>query len=341
MIPDLNDKVDISRRILVVDDEAEVLRLLERYLTNAGFDVLEARNGNEAMRIMMEEGPPLVITDWMMPGMSGLDLCRQIRTAEGIGPVYVIILTAMTEKDRLVEAFDAGTDDYLTKPVSRQELLSRLKAGMRVIELETRLMKWNREIHKVNAEFAILNNKLERLATIDELTNLANRRHAMAFFERSWEQASRHNQPLSCIMLDIDHFKTVNDTYGHAMGDVVLSHIAQILDDNARAGDLTARFGGEEFFIICPQTEMEGAMTVAERIRRSVEATRTQSGDLEIGVTISAGVARQGENIQTPDDLLKAADEALYQAKRTGRNRVCATHLPRQTAQQKSTPTTG
>jgi len=323
MIPDLNDKANINRKILVVDDDADVLRLLDRYLSNAGFEVLKAQDANQAIRILMEEGPPLVVTDWMMPGMSGLDLCRQIRTTEGIGLVYVIVLTAMTEKNRLVEAFDAGTDDYLTKPVSRQELLARLKAGIRVIELETQLLKSNREIHKVNAEFAILNKKLERLATIDELTNLANRRHAMAFLEQSWKQATRHNQPLSCVMLDIDHFKRVNDTHGHVMGDIVLSRVAQLLDDNARAGDIVARVGGEEFLVICPQTDIQGAAVVAERIRHAVESTQIESDDIEICVTLSSGVAQRTENTKTPDDLLKTADEALYQAKGSGRNRVC------------------
>jgi diguanylate cyclase (GGDEF)-like protein len=323
MMPELNDHVEICRKILVVDDDPAVRRLLVGYLTAAGYEVAEAAGGKEAMHILLNEGPPMVITDWMMPEMSGLDLCRQIRNTEGIGLVYVIILTALTEKDRLVEAFDAGTDDYLTKPVSRQELLARLKAAMRVIELETRLLKWNRQIHKVNAEFAILNRKLERLATVDELTNLANRRHAMAFLERLWQQARRNHHPLSCVMLDIDHFKLVNDTYGHSMGDVVLSRIAQILDHNARAGDIAARTGGEEFLIICPQTDVHGAAAVAERIRRSVEESGIRSGNVEINVTLSAGVVDASENLKTPDDLLRAADEALYQAKRTGRNKVC------------------
>jgi diguanylate cyclase (GGDEF)-like protein len=323
MIPELNDNVEISRKILIVDDDSDVRRLLVRYLTTDAYEVFEAASGEEAMHILMNEGPPIVITDWMMPHMNGLDLCRRIRTTEGIGLVYVIVLTALTEKDRLVEAFDAGTDDYLTKPVSKQELLARLKAGMRVVELETRLLKWNREIHKVNAEFAILNKKLERLATVDELTNLANRRHALAFLERCWEQARRHNHPLSCVTIDIDHFKRVNDTYGHALGDVVLSQVAQILDHNARAGDIAARMGGEEFLVICPQTDEQGAVAVAERIRSSVEETQISSGNVEINVTLSAGVARSTPNLQNPDDLIRAADDALYQAKRTGRNKVC------------------
>jgi len=317
------DEPPTHRRILVVDDDASVLRMLTKYLGDAGYSVRTATNGIEALAIIRTEGCPLVVTDWMMPEMDGLELCRAIRTSEGIGFVYVIILTGHTDEDSLAKAFDAGADDFLTKPCKKQELLSRLKAGVRTITLEAQLSSQQLAIHKTNAELATLNDKLQHMATTDALTGLPNRREAMHRLEDHWATADREGRPLACMMLDIDHFKRCNDTHGHGMGDAVLRDTAQVLKRYVRAGEGVFRIGGEEFVVLCPGATAEAALVGAQRLRAAVEASRTEQDGASLGVTISVGVAERGEATVKPDDLLKLADEALYEAKHTGRNRVC------------------
>lgn len=313
----------MTNKVLIVDDDPVMRRTLERYLSVAGYGVLLAENGAEALRIMRAKGPRIVITDWMMPEMDGLELCRVIRSSEMVGFVFIIILTVHSDTDRVVEAFDAGADDYLSKPFHRQELLARLKAGTRIIQLEAGLARQNREIHKVNAELAILNEKFEKMATTDELTGLANRRHALDRLNEFWAMAERHDQPFACVMMDIDHFKRCNDTYGHDVGDLVLRETARILSDSARVSDTVCRLGGEEFLVLCPHTNVEAVVEVAERLRKAVEAAVMKCEDAEFSITMSAGVAGRGEVVRNPNDLLKKSDAAMYLAKRSGRNRVC------------------
>lgn len=311
------------RKILIVDDDPIMIRLLEKHLSLTGYSLLKASDGAEAMRLIMAEGPALVITDWEMPRMNGIELCRAVRSTDGVGLTYLIILTSHSDKKRVVEAFEAGADDYVSKPFDRGELLARVKAGMRVIEAEADLARQNLEIHKINAELTILNAKLEKIATTDELTGLANRRHAMIRLTEYWETALRYQEPISCIMMDLDHFKRVNDTYGHDVGDVVLRELGRILSQHTRLGDLACRLGGEEFLILCPHTTTEGAKLLAERLRKTVEITPIAVGDKTLHVTISLGVADRNDFTNSKDDLLKSADYALYQAKHGGRNRVC------------------
>ena len=312
-----------QQRILVVDDDPSVLRMLTKYLGDAGYEVLTAANGVEALRLIHSKGCPLVITDWMMPEMDGLDLCRAIRASEGIGFAYVIMLTAQTDGDSLAKAFDAGADDFLTKPCKKQELLARLKAGVRALTSETKVATQQLAIHKTNAELETLNGKLRQMATTDELTGLFNRREAMARLTDYWATASREGQPLSCMILDIDHFKRCNDTYGHDVGDAVLRNTAHALEQYTRAGETVFRIGGEEFLVLCPGSMAETAAVGAERLRAAVEASRTETSRMSLGVTISVGVAERGDRTGKADDLLRLADEALYEAKRNGRNRVC------------------
>jgi two-component system cell cycle response regulator len=313
----------MNGKVLIVDDDPSVLRLLEKHLAAGGYEILSAANGAEALQIVLSQGPATVITDWMMPEMDGLQLCRAIRSSEGIGFVYVIMLTASADKARLVEAFEAGVDDFLSKPVDREELLARLTAATRILDLEENLAKQNRALCKANADMAVLNQKLKRMATTDTLTGLANRRQAMIRLRQHWAVAERYNQPLACIVADIDHFKQVNDTYGHDVGDIVLREAAKTLDSCARVSDTVCRLGGEEFLILCPSATSEMAATGAERLRQAVEVNRIRCNDLELTVTMSMGVAERDEPTNSPDDLLKHADDALYAAKRAGRNRVC------------------
>ena len=318
-------------RVLAVDDDPTALALLSKHLEDAGYGVVTAPNGAEALRILLEDGVPIVVTDWSMPVMDGLELCRTIRGHEGILFAFVILVTAReTTEDAIVEAFDAGADDYLTKPFKRRELLARLRAGKRIFALQQELHRRTTDVHRANAEMAIANlklgeanEKLNRLAITDELTGLINRREAMERLGELWSAVRRQGAPLACILMDIDRFKKCNDTYGHGVGDVALREVAGALRVSARRHEWVCRIGGEEFLVACPDSTQEQAAVGAERLRRAVEAHTIRTDGLELHVTISAGVANTTPSMLRPDDLLRAADDALYTAKRTGRNRVC------------------
>ena len=319
-----------SLRVLIVDDDPSALTLLSRYLTDAGHSVATAANGAEALRVLLAEGPPIVITDWAMPVMDGLELCRAIRTHEGIPFAYVIIVTAHeTAAEQIIQAFEAGADDYLSKPFNRKELLARMRAGQRIIQLQQALQGRNRELHRVNAEMAMahsrlgeVNAKLSRMVMTDELTGLINRREALARLGTFWSSAVRHGTPLSCILLDVDHFKHCNDAYGHAVGDVVLREIARVMRSTSRQDESVCRIGGEEFLVVCPHASAEEAAVGAERLRRAIQDAVIQTHDLDLRMTISLGVAEREAGMAGADDLLRAADHALYAAKRSGRNAV-------------------
>jgi len=312
----------MDKRVLVVDDDPAALRLLDRYLAAAGYQVLTASNGQEALHIVLAEGPSLIVTDWEMPEMNGLHLCRAIRDSDGIGIVYIVVLTAHSDKERLVEAFEAGADDFLAKPFHREELLARLNAANRIIQLEEDLRRKDLVLHRVNAELAVLNAKLERQATTDELTGLANRRQVMLHLEQHWATAIRHAEALACILFDIDHFKRCNDTHGHQFGDVVLRETARVVAKTVRTGETLSRFGGEEFLVICPRSTAQQARQAAERLRQAVESNQIEHSGVRSRVTVSLGVAERTDSTQNPDELLAAADEAMYSAKQAGRNRV-------------------
>lgn len=313
---------DDNTRILVVDDSPTSMALIENQLTASGYEVVTAGNGAEALRLVGEHGIQLVLTDWTMPEMNGVEFCRAVRSSPSLGFVYVIVMNGQADKERLVEAFDAGADDFLAKPFARQELLARLHAGRRIIDLEANLAARNLALHKGIAEMAILNRKLERMATTDELTALENRRQGLAKFRQRWEEAERYGHSLSCIMVDIDNFKKFNDLHGHAAGDVVLKQTAAAMVGAVRTADTCCRLGGEEFLVLCPNIDETGAALCAERIRSSVESQSVAYEDRELAVTVSLGVAQRDDGMACPDELLDVADRALYAAKSAGRNRV-------------------
>jgi diguanylate cyclase (GGDEF)-like protein len=317
--------------ILVVDDDSDQLNALSACLNAAGYRVLTARNGHEALHVLLTEGPPLVITDWKMPAMNGIDFCRSIRRHEGILFVYIILLTAQNDEEHMAEAFKAGADDFLPKPFQRRELLARVQAGERLTRLHADLEHQRRELHRVNAEMAVANQqladvnvKLIRLATSDELTGLVNRREAMSRMAEYWAASVRHGDSLACIAVDIDHFKSFNDRFGHATGDFVLKETASILRWAARREESVCRVGGEEFLVLCPKATAVKAAVGAERLRMAVESQRWCHEAGILRATISLGVAERTEEMTGPEDLLNAADAALYEAKKGGRNRVCS-----------------
>lgn len=318
-----------KKKILIVDDDPAQLRLMARMLANEDHEILEATNGIEAMRIVATQEPRIVITDWMMPEMDGIELCRALRQHEGVRFVYVIIVTSHSENERVTQAFEAGADDFLSKPIRRAELLARLRAGEHITRLESDLAKRTREMHRINAEMALAhqqlnraNEQLKKMAITDELTGLLNRREAMSRLKDLWAAYERYQQGFSCIMLDIDHFKKFNDAHGHAAGDSVLRDTAQLLRENTRGTDKVCRVGGEEFLVLCPNVGVDGAAVCAEHLRARVEQHSFEYEGTKMRVTISLGVAQATSAMTHPEEMLKSADTLLYASKQAGRNRV-------------------
>ncbi len=316
---------DSRPTVVVAEDDPAARRLLVRQLQKAGYNVVACEDGREALEQIQRASPCVAIADWMMPEMDGLELCRSLRSLQQLGVmgfVYFILLTAHSEKEQIVAGLEAGADDYLTKPYHVRELLARLNAGQRIVALQEELLRRQIELHRVNAEMAKLNARLEELANTDVLTRLANRRHLLEQLESLWATADRHQRPLSVIMFDVDRFKRVNDTWGHAAGDEVLRVVARLARRALRRGDRIGRIGGEEFCVVCPETNVEGAAVLAERIRSAVEQTPVQVTEQTIHVTVSLGVAERSDRHECEDQLLADADAALYRAKENGRNQV-------------------
>lgn len=306
--------------IMVVDDDPTNLDMLADRLADARYSIIKARGGAQALLLSCDHPPQIIISDWRMPSMDGLDFCRAVRERDDGNYTYFIMLTVESDKERLLEAFDAGIDDFLTKPFNSGELLARVRAGERVVRLYEEQARRNAAAARDNARLAMLNAKLHRMAVTDELTGLYNRRHAMLELQEHWSLARRHGQPLACVMFDIDHFKQVNDSYGHVKGDEILQKVASVLRDCTRDCDIVCRMGGEEFLVIFPQQQAARALVCAERCRGET-ATRVRLDDGR-PVTLSGGLAEMTPTMSGPDHLIHAADLCLYQAKADGRNRV-------------------
>jgi|HubBroStandDraft_6_1064221.scaffolds.fasta_scaffold37445_3 diguanylate cyclase (GGDEF)-like protein len=296
-------------KVLIADDSRVYRKLVEHSLADEGYALLFAETGREAMALFSEHQPSIVITDWMMPDLSGIELCEHIRKQSRQPYTYLIILTGNTEKDNLVAGLAAGADDYLTKPFHRGELLARVGVGRRIIEL-------HRELEAKNL-------LLEELALTDPLTGLPNRRAIDDWANRQLSGAQRYGFSFLVVLADLDHFKAVNDTYGHEAGDSVLRKFSEILKANSRRSDMCGRIGGEEFLLILTHTTQENAKGVIERIRRQLETTKFDFGGGSLTVTASFGLAGfEGAQPADFNRLVIQADAALYSAKRTGRNRM-------------------
>ena len=309
-------------RILAVDDDAMSLKMLERVLVKNGHHVRCAKDGNDALQIALETNPQVVIADWMMPNMDGIDLCKALRRIECGRNMFFLLLTGRGEEDRVVEAFDAGVDDYIVKPFNPKLLIARIKGGQRVIELKEKVESDKHTMMRQVAELGLLTRKLRTAALTDVLTELPNRRYIRKRLEQEWDAVVRTGKPLSVILIDIDHFKKVNDGYGHDIGDVVLKETAGMLRATTRQGEDPARLGGEEFLVICSNTNANQAAACAERLRAAVAKNTIRTGSFESQVTISLGVAERTDDMANIDVLIKAADEAVYAAKEAGRNQV-------------------
>ncbi len=298
-------------RILIVDDDRVQLRLLKSILSREGHEVLEAADGQAALALLQRNPVRLVISDWMMPELDGPELIRRIRADDFPGYIYVILLTARDKQTDIVDGLEAGADDYLTKPFDPNELRARVSIGERILDLEMRLRE--------------ARDRMEELATYDNLTGLLNRRVLYEHAAAELNRAERKAQPISVVLLDIDHFKAVNDQHGHLIGDQALRLVAGAITKSVRAYDHVGRWGGEEFLIVLPGTALSEAARVAERVRAGVAAAQLPlaEGDA-LQVQISLGVTGTAAGSPLPlGTLLHQADEALYRAKREGRNRVC------------------
>lgn len=300
--------------IVVADDEAVNRQLIQRRLEREGYRVLTARDGGEAVRLAREMLPDLVILDVMMPEMDGMDACRLIKEDERTRDIPVIFLSARDETEMKVSGLGLGADDYISKPFEAAELVARVHVRIR-LKRERDQLRTSAEEASVRAEEA------QERAMTDALTGLLNR-HALAHtLARESAEARRYNRPLACLMVDLDDFKTINDTYGHTTGDLVLRQLAAVLREAVRGTDTVFRYGGEEFLVLLPETDLGGAGALGEKIRAAAEGHFFGEIARAFALTLSVGVASLSDD-ESGNDMIVRADMALYQAKKNGRNRV-------------------
>lgn len=311
---------DFPMRILVVDGDPAVVAMLRELLTGAGHTVATASHGRQGLAVAVKFSPQLLIADWDMPTMDGIELCRTLRASQIGQTMHMLIVTGFEDEEHLVQAFDAGIDDYMVKPLRPRTLAARLRAAQRLLRLEEERKQHLDEMRGLTSELAVNNRRLQQAATTDFLTGLPNRRYAFDRLEQEWAAAKRRKGALSCIVIDVDYFKTVNDTYGHDAGDALLRNVARLLRASARLPDAVCRIGGEEFVVICPDTGLADAFRVAERLRTAVNGNTLEHNAMKLSCTISLGVAAIDASVDSPDELVRKADKAAYQAKQEGRN---------------------
>ncbi|HXH94007.1 MAG TPA: diguanylate cyclase, partial [Thermoanaerobaculia bacterium] len=298
-------------QVAVVDDDPAIRRLVRLLLKRGGYQSVEFSTGEEARAQLPALQWDLAILDRRLPDMDGVVLCQQLKADPALRNRYIIMLTGEDDQEDKIQGLDLGADDYITKPFQYPELMARIRAGKRIVDLQKELVESNR--------------RLEQLSITDGLTKLHNHRHFQDELLRAFEESARYERPLSLAIVDLDFFKKVNDTYGHATGDEVLKTISKIFQQSIRTTDLAARYGGEEFALMLPETSLSDAMNFAEKIRELVEDMRIETQAGVISATVSVGVATVPHpKIHSPKELIVAADKALYRAKKNGRNQVQA-----------------
>ena len=295
-------------RILIAEDDPVTRHMLRTFLVKWEYEVVAAVDGIEALRILeAEDAPSLAVLDWMMPGLEGPQVCKRVREHPERPYVYVLLVTARSQKDDLLRGLESGADDYLTKPFDAQELRARLHVGQRILDLQDSLITAREE--------------LRFSATHDALTGISNRPSVLEAVSREQFRQVREGGSFGVIFADIDHFKSVNDTHGHLSGDEVLREVTQRMVGCVRPYDTVGRYGGEEFLIVAPSLDGTGALGLAERIRQAIESEpiTTSSGEVRVTASLGVAVSSRDKPLET-DALLRSADEALYRAKDQGRN---------------------
>jgi two-component system cell cycle response regulator len=296
-------------RVLVADDDAMFRRILQTWLEGWGYQVTVADNGSKAWSILQKEPPvQILLLDWIMPDVTGVDICRRVREQNRAPYQYVLLATANDAKQDLVRGMEAGADDYLTKPFDKRELQARLRAANRILTLQN---------DSIQAREQLLFQ-----ATHDSLTGLWNRHAILETLNRELQRAARSGETMGVLLIDVDHFKMINDTHGHLIGDDVLREVTQRINDGVRVYDSVGRYGGEELLVVLPDCSRDWIQEGAERIRSAIDRTPMLFNGAEFSVTVSIGATVATGKVMTDNEVLAAADIELYRAKRSGRNRT-------------------
>jgi diguanylate cyclase (GGDEF)-like protein len=312
---------DMPLRIVVAHGDAVRRRTTLALLAeHSEHTVYPAENGNAALALAMEVLPHVIITHYDLPLLDGLELCQALRATEEGRRMHILMTSDEQGEEQLARAYEAGADGYLPHALGAKGLRTRLRAAQRLAQLQTAWEKDRAQLRQIAAELAVANRRLANAALTDQLTGLPNRRSAMDQLEQAWSAASRSGLPLSVMVIDIDHFKHINDTHGHAAGDRVLREAAATLRASARREDSVCRIGGEEFLVICPNTDLKAALQSAERLRINLNEKRINIGEAQKSLSISIGVASREQDTADMDALVSLADQALYAAKEAGRN---------------------
>lgn len=304
--------IETPRAVLVVDDDAAVRRMIAKLLSDAGYITSEASDGEEAFEAILREQHSLIVSDWAMPRMDGIELIRNLRSASLSWYPYVLLLTAIDDR---TTGMKSGADDFLNKPIDRELLLQRVCVGHRIIRLHETLCEKNVRLNEANG-------RLTELAIKDALSGLLNRRAFFEIAQKEWSRSIRYDLSISCLLIDIDHFKCINDTYGHPAGDSVIREVGEVVRQIFRDSDVTGRYGGEEFSVVLYDCDIDAAAAVAERFRQSIESLRMPEIAKGFNFTISCGVANRTLDMLGVESLIENADQALLAAKRLGRNQV-------------------
>jgi two-component system cell cycle response regulator len=332
---DTSDEIAIATPNLSVllacaDDIASAA--LKQLLLNSGYDIAIVRDVAMAAEYALDYEPDIMIVDWSLTVSGGEDFIKAVRETRIGRGMFVVILSERNDEEFMVRAYGLGVDDVLPMPVSPRLLLARLDAGKRVTTLHSEIERDREEIRHFAAELAVSNRRLQEVAMMDPLTGFPNRRFFVDRLLQEWAASTRNKRPLSCVMMDVDNFRAINDAYGHEVGDSVLRQIANAMRQVLRAHDVVARTGGDEFLVMCPDTPLEAAQACAERLRHAIEGAQIVSGMLNLKLTVSIGLASRDNSITDTETLVRRAEHGLHMAKQAGRNRVSVSQMRPQVA---------